>query len=90
MKYSDGWYFGPPQVNIGDDAAKKGLNQVLAAATIYRQHLANKMLMKRMTLEQWREHNNAMNFSICTKTLKSSKVRNHDYLMGEYRGPAHV
>ena len=36
VKCSDGRYFELPQENIGDDAAKKFLNQVLAAATICR------------------------------------------------------
>ena len=43
-KYSDGQYFEPPQVNIGDDTAEKFLDQVLAAATICRQHLTKKSL----------------------------------------------
>ena len=41
MKCSDGQYFEPPQVNIGDEAAETFLDKVLAAATICRQqHLA--------------------------------------------------
>ena len=59
MKSSDGQYFEPPQVNIGDDAAEKFLEQVLATVTICRQHLANDIFMKRLTQEQWREYNNA-------------------------------
>ena len=51
MKCSDGQYFWPLQVNIGDDAAEKFLDQVLAATTIYRQHLTNKIPMKRLTQE---------------------------------------
>ena len=51
MKCSDGQYFWPPQINIGDDAAEKFLDQVLAAATICRQHLTNKIPMKRLTQE---------------------------------------
>ena len=34
------------QVNIGDEAAEKFLDQVLATATICRQHPANKIPMK--------------------------------------------
>ena len=81
----------PPQVNIGDDAAEKYLDQVLAAATICRQHLANKIPMKRVTQERWREYNNATNCSICTKPFKSAdkKVRDHNHLTGEYRCPVH-
>ena len=40
-----------PQVNIEDDAAERFLDQVLAAATICREHLANKISMKRLTQE---------------------------------------
>ena len=43
MKCSDGQYCEAPQMNIGDDAAERFLDQVLTAATIYRQHLANKI-----------------------------------------------
>ena len=67
VKCSDGQYFEAPQVNIGDDAAEKSLDQVLAAATICRQHLANKIPMKRLTQEQWREYNDATNCLICSK-----------------------
>ena len=66
VKRSDGGYFETPQVNIGDDAAEKFLDQVFAAATICRQHLV-KIPMKRLTQEQWREYINATNCSICTK-----------------------
>ena len=84
MRCSDGQYFEPPQVNIGDDAAKKFLDQVLAAATICRQHLTNKNRMKRLTQEQRREYNNVTNCSICAKPFKSvdKKVRDHDHLYG--------
>ena len=90
VKYSDGQYSKPPQVNIGDDGAEKLLDQVLAAATIFRQYLGNKIPIKWLTQEQWREYNNVMNCSICTKPFKSAnkKVRNHDHLTGEYRGSA--
>ena len=72
MKCSDGQYFEAPQVNIGDDATEKFLDQVLAAATICRQHLANKIPMKRLTQEQWREYNNATNSLILTKPFMSA------------------
>ena len=51
MKCSDRQYFEPAQVNLGDDVAEKFLEQVLAAATICRQHLANNIPMKRLTQE---------------------------------------
>ena len=91
MKCSDGEYFGPPQVNIRDDATEKFSDRVLATATICRQHLANKIAMKRLTQEQCRECNNATNFPICTKPFKSAdkNVRNHDHFTGEYRCSAH-
>ena len=91
MKYSDGQYFEPPQVNKGD-AAEKFLEQVLASTTICRQHLANNIPMKQLTQEQWREYNNTTNCSIYTKPFKSvdKKVRDSDHLTGEYRGPVHI
>ena len=46
---SDGQYFEAPQVNIGHDVTERFFNQVLATATICRQHLANKIPMKRLT-----------------------------------------
>ena len=49
VKYIDGRYFEAPKVNIGDDVAEKFLDKVLAAATICRQHLANKIPMKQLT-----------------------------------------
>ena len=55
VKCSDGQYLEALQVNLGDDAAEKFLDQVLAAAAVCRQHLANKIPMKRRTQEQWRE-----------------------------------
>ena len=63
LKGSNGRYFEPPQVNIEYDAIEKILDQVLAAATICREHLANKIPMKRLTQEQWREYHNATNCS---------------------------
>ena len=91
VKCSDGRYFELPHVNIADDATEKFLDQVLAAATICRQHLANKIHMKWLTQEQWRQYNNTTNCSICAKPFKSAdkKVHDHDHLTGEYRGPAH-
>ena len=91
VKCSNGRYFEPPQVNIGNDATEKFLDQVLAAVTICRQHLANKIPIKQLPQEQWREYNNTTNFSICAKPFKSAdkKVCNHDHLTGEYRGAAH-
>ena len=61
VKCSDGQYFEPPQGSIGDDAAEKFLDQVLAAATICRQQLANNIPVKQLTKEPWREHNNVTN-----------------------------
>ena len=49
MKCSMGDTLKHPQVNIGDDATENFLDQVLVAATICRQHLANKIPMKRLT-----------------------------------------
>ena len=49
VKCSDGWYFEAPEVNIGDDSAKMFLEQLLPAATFCRQHLPNKIPMKRLT-----------------------------------------
>ena len=91
VKCSDGQYFEPPQVNKGDDTTDQFLDQVLAAGTICKQHLANKMPMKRLAIEQCREYNNATNCSICAKPFKSAykKVRAHDHLTRDYRGPAH-
>ena len=79
------------QVNIRDDATEKFWDCVLATATICRQHLANKIAMKRLTQEQCRECNNATNFPICTELFKSAdkKVHNRDHLKGEYRCSAH-
>ena len=70
---------------------KRFWDQVLATATICKQHLANKILMKRLTLQQWRKYNNATNCSIYPNPFRSlvEKVRHQDHLMGEYRGPAH-
>ena len=51
VKNNDGWYFQPPQVNMRDGAVKKFLDQVLATATIWRQHMAKKIPMKWLTLE---------------------------------------
>ena len=63
-KCCNGQYFEPPQVNMGDDADEKFLDQVLAAATICRQHLANKIPMEQLAQKQLREYINAMNCSI--------------------------
>ena len=51
LKHSDGWYFDASQVNIRDEASEKFLDHVIAAATICRQHLVNKIPMKRLTQE---------------------------------------
>ena len=91
MKCSDRQYFEPHQMNIGDDADEKFLHQILAAATICRQHLTNKIPIKRLTQEQWREYNNATNCSICTKSFKSGdkKFPNHNHWTSEFRGAPH-
>ena len=91
VKCSDGQHFQVPQVNVGGWSAEKFLDQLLAAATICRQHLANKISMKRMTQEQWREYNNTTNCSICAKQFKAAdeKVRNRNNLTREYRGSAY-
>ena len=72
VKCSDGRYFEAPQVNIVDDAAEKFLDQILAAATICRQHLSNKILMKRLTQEQCKEYNSTTNCLVCAKPFKSA------------------
>ena len=76
---------------MGDDAAEMFLDQVLGAITTYRQHLANKISMKRLAQEQCREYNNTTNCLISAKLFKSAdkKVRDEDYLTGQYRGPAY-
>ena len=51
MKCSDGRYFELAEASIGDDATEKFLDQVLASAIICREHLANKISMKRLTQE---------------------------------------
>ena len=75
MKYSDGKYFEPPQVNMEDNATENGLGQILAAATICKQLLANNIPMKRLTQEQWGEDNNTTNYSICAKPFKSTNEK---------------
>ena len=76
----------------------KVLDQVLAAATIkpgqYNSpETAGPRTMEwlQQCLEQWRDYNNAMNCSICTKPIKSAdkKVHGCDHLAGENKGPAH-
>ena len=64
--------------------------KVLGPAPCRSNHL-EKTLMKRLTKEQWKEYNNTTNCFICTKLFKlaDGKDRNHNYMTGEYRGPAH-
>ena len=73
VKYSDGWYFEPLEVNIGDDATEKFSKHVLAPAII---------CMKWLTQEQWRQYDNATNCTICIKPFKSvdKKIHDHDNL----------
>ena len=71
MKCSDGQYFEPPQVNIGDDMTETFLDKILAAATICRQqHLAN---MKRLTQEKWRELQQRHKLLNLHKTIRVSR-----------------
>ena len=46
--------------------------------------------MKRLTREQWRDHNRATICHICLKEFKVyvPKVRDHCHYTGKYRGPA--
>ena len=67
-----GRYFEPREVNMENDAFENCLVQVVATATICRPLLANKIPMKPLTQEQWREYNNTMNFLIRTKPFKSA------------------
>ena len=48
LKYSDGQYFEPSQINKGA-TAENFLEQVLTAATICGHHLPNIILMKQLT-----------------------------------------
>ena len=91
VKCSGEQYVEPTQVNIGDDATEKFLDEVLVAPTICRQNLTKKISMKRLAQEQWRGYNNATNCSICAKPFKPAdkKVHDHHHLTIEYRGPAH-
>ena len=73
VKCNDGQYFETPQVNIGNYVTEKFLEQVLAAVTICRQHLANNIPMKLLTQEQWMEYNNATNCSICAKPFQVNR-----------------
>ena len=71
MKCSDGKYFEPLQVNIGDDTTETFLDKILAAATICRQqHLAN---MKRLTQEKWRELQQRHKLLNLHKTIRVSR-----------------
>ena len=90
VKCSDGQYFEPPQLNIGDDAAERFLDQVSVASTICRQNLTKKISMKQLAQEQRRDYNNATNYSICTKPFRPTdkKVHNHHHLTIEYGCPA--
>ena len=47
----------------------------LTAATIWRQHLANNISMKRLIQEQWRKYNNATNCSICAKPFQVNRYK---------------
>ena len=51
VKYGDRQYFEPPQVHMANQAAETFLGQILAAAGICRQHLANKTPIKRLNLQ---------------------------------------
>ena len=79
VKCSDERYFEPLQVNIGDDATEKFLDQALAAATICRQHLANNIPMKQLTEEQWNNtKSNTKNNTTMSPTARSAP--NHSSL----------
>ena len=74
-----------------DETGEKFLDQVLATATIFKQHMTNKILIEWLTQEQWREYNNATNCLICVKPFKSAdkRVCDHNHLTDKYRGPVH-
>ena len=88
---SDKRFYRAPEVYHGADSAEKFLDHVLNEAAELRALLKKKMLMKKLTREQWREYNTTHTCHICKKNIKSDekKVRDHDHLTGEYRGPAH-
>ena len=90
VKCSDRRYFELTIKNMRDDTAEKFLDQVLPAATICRQHLASKIPIKRLTLEQWSEYN-VTNCSTCIKPFKSvdKNFLDHDHLTGKHKGAAH-
>ena len=89
---SDKRFYRAPEVYHGADSAEKFLDHVLNEAAELRALLKKKMLMKKLTREQWREYNTTHTCHICKKNIKSDekKVRDHDHLTGEYRGPAHT
>ena len=64
--------FEPSQVNIGDKTAENFFDQFLATETICRQHLTNKIPIKWLTQQQWRECNHTTNCSTCVKLFKST------------------
>ena len=63
-----------------DDTAEMFFDQGLATA----QDLANKIPMKWLTQEQWKEYRNTMNFSICAKSFKSADKKVCDHPPGKY------
>ena len=63
----------------------------MVAANEIRNILKKKILMKHLTQDKEEDFNNGKKCLICERSFKSNekRVKDHDHLTGEYRGPVH-
>ena len=63
----------------------------MVATNEIRNILKKKIPMKQLTQHQEEDFNNAEKCHICERSFKSNekRVKDHDHLTGEYRGPVH-
>lgn len=73
----------------GKDCVQKFVKCLIKDVTRLHKILTNKKSMTPLTAEQETQYRNATKCHICKQLLINDKVRDHDHITSEYRGPAH-
>ena len=91
VKSGDPRFFRKPVVLRGENVAKEFLDHVMGLANEIRYFLVNKIKMEELTALQEEEFLRATKCHICGRIFRhrDKRIKDHDYLSGKYRGPAH-
>ena len=84
-------FFRRPEIFRGEDSVEQFLDAVMVPTNEIRKTLKKEIPVKRLTQQQEEDFYNAEKCRICEQLLKANekRVKDHDHLIGEYRGPVH-